>query len=167
MSSLLTVEDYNSVNTRYINEYYTLDTSKISDQEFENVLYDFCIVSHSIEDDEHTFTFEIYNSLWTGGYWFSKQNGDYINYDATFDDDNNTITFTTTESCVKLHLYLCSFATRSMFVRLEYIFEDLDMVIVTKKQLNTLHKFYYVSLKNGSRSYTNAQLIEGVLEWRS
>ena len=166
MSSVLTVEDYNTNIINNINEYYELDTSKISEQEFNGVLYDFVIVSHSINEDEHTFTFEIHNSLWCGGYWFSKSNGDYIDRDATW-DDNNTITFTTNQSSLKLHLYLCSYALEFNGIRLEYAFEDMDAIIITKKELKSIRRIYYTSLKDGSRNYTNIGLFEGVTEWHS
>ena len=166
MSSLLTLEDYNSVNTKYVNEYYTLDTSKISEQEFEMVLYDFVKVSHAINGNNHTFTFEIMNNLWTGGYWFNKINGDYINVDADSPNDT-TILFTTTESQVILNLYLCSFATRFQVTRLEYILLDRDVVIITKKDLGKIKRWNIKNLHDGSAGSTSYGLREGVWEWLS
>ena len=72
--SFLTVEDVNTVNLNHINEFHEIDTSKISLQEFENVLYDFVICNHTISGAEHTFTFEIHNSLWSRLYHVANAN---------------------------------------------------------------------------------------------
>ena len=102
--SLLTVEDVNTVNLNHINEFYELDTSKISEQEFNNVLYDFCIVSHEIQGNNHIFTFEIHNDLWRGGYYFTKSDGSYLDVNGNY--SNNVLTLITSENSVKLVLYL-------------------------------------------------------------
>ena len=78
MSSLLTVEDYNSVNANFIHEYYVLDTSNISLQSFENVSYDFTRVSYTA-GSLNRYVFEIHNSLWTKKFYCLDSNGNYIN----------------------------------------------------------------------------------------
>lgn len=162
----LTVEDINTIDINtVVNEYFVVDTGLIGTDEFLNVQYDFVKVSHTISGNQHVFTFEIDNSLWCGGYWFSKSNGDYIDMDATL--DNNIITFTTNQSSLKLHLYLCSYALEFYWIRLEYAFEDMDTIIITKKELGGTRRIYYTSLKDGSRKYTNIGLFEGVKEWHS
>lgn len=167
MTGFLTVEDINTIDINtFVNEYFVVDTSLIGTDEFSDVQYDFVKVSHTINENQHIFTFEIHNSLWCGGYWFSKSNGDYIDMDATW-DDNNTITFTTNQSSLKLHLYLCSYALEFEWIRLEYAFEDMDTIVITKKELRSTRRIYYASLKDGSRNYTDIELFEGVTVWHS
>lgn len=163
--SFLTLEDVNTANLDYINEYYELDTSKIGTEEFENVVFDFCVVSHSISGSEHTFTFDVYNTLWTGAYWLSKSNGTYINSDA--DVSSNTISFVTTESSVKLHLYLCSFAPEFTVMRLEYILKTNEPTIVSKNRISTLQGYVFKSLHDGTETTHNISLVEGVKTWHS
>lgn len=166
MTGFLTVEDINTIDINtFVNEYFVVDTSLIGTDEFSDVQYDFVKVSHTISENQHIFTFEIHNSLWCGGYYFTKSNGDYIDMDATL--DNNIITFTTNQSSLKLHLYLCSYALEFNWIRLEYAFEDMDTIIITKKELRSTRRIYYTSLKDGSRKYTNIGLFEGVKEWHS
>lgn len=168
MTGFLTVEDINTIDINtFVNEYFVVDTSLIGTDEFSNVQYDFVKVSHTISENQHIFTFEIHNSLWCGGYWFSKSNGDYIEMDATWDDNNNTITFTTNQSSLKLYLYLCSYALEFECIRLEYAFEDMDTIVITKKELGSTRRIYYASLKDGSRNYTDIELFEGVTVWHS
>lgn len=110
MSSLLTLEDYNSVSSQHINEFYELDTAKISLQEFENVLYDFVICNHSISGAEHTFTFEIHNTLWSRLYHVANANDvvfDYFDVDVSF--NNGILTVVTTDASIKLRLLLSSY----------------------------------------------------------
>ena len=76
--SFLTVEDINSVKLNYILEYYTLDTSKISMQLFNNVLYDFVIVSYKNDNYGKQYVFEIHNNLWAGGFYCLDKDGNYI-----------------------------------------------------------------------------------------
>ena len=108
--SFLTVEDVNTVNLNNINEFHEIDTSKISLQEFENVLYDFVICNHSISGGEHTFTFEIHNSLWSRLYHVANANDvvfDYFDVDVSF--NNGILTVVTTDASIKLRLLLSSY----------------------------------------------------------
>jgi len=75
MNDFLTVEDVNTANIPIINRLYKIDTSDISLDEFTNVLYDFCIISHEINNEtgKHKFTIEIHNSLWKGRYYIDNQ----------------------------------------------------------------------------------------------
>ena len=163
--SFLTLEDVNTANLDYINEYYELDTSKIATEEFENVVFDFCVVSHSISGSEHTFTFDVHNTLWTGAYWLSKSNGVYINSDANVID--NAISFVTTECSVKLHLYLCSFAAEFTPMRLEYILKTNEPTIVSKNRIGTLQGYVFKSLHDSTETTHNISLVEGVKTWLS
>ena len=104
--SFLTVEDVNTVNLNYINEFYKIDTSKISSQEFNNILYDFCIVSHSTNNNEHIFTFEVHNKLWCGYCRVLNAHGSTLD-DVTY--SNGVITVVSDTDSVKLILYLCSY----------------------------------------------------------
>ena len=146
MSNFLTVEDVNGANLNHVNDYYTLDTADISTSEFSNVKYDFIVVSHSINNDEHTFTFEIHNTLWNGFYWFEKGNGDYINSDGSYSD--NILTFTTTESSVKLNLYLCSFQPSFEFKRILLKLIDTDTTISTINQAGQLFQYSGMDLES-------------------
>ena len=132
--SFLTVEDVNSVNLNHINEYYELDTKKISEQEFSNVLYDFCIVSHTFNGSEHTFTFEVHNKLWQGKCYFRKSDGSLIHRTSTNNNYNNgVITLITEEPSVKLYLYLCSFATSFSYSMADLVtLDDHSTIIFTK-----------------------------------
>ena len=134
MSSLLTVDDYNSVNLNHINEYYEIDTKKISEQEFSNVLYDFCIVSHTFNGSEHTFTFGVHNKLWQGKCCFRKSDGSLIHRTSTNNNYNNgVITLITEEPSVKLYLYLCSFATSFSYSMADLVtLDDYSTIIFTK-----------------------------------
>ena len=105
----MTVEDYNS-NNDFINEFYQLDTSDIDTDEFNNVLYDFCIVSHSISGDTHTFTFEVVNSLWDGGYTVVKKNPPYL-VDFTAEYSDGIIFIETDEDSILLFLHLCDYTS--------------------------------------------------------
>ena len=153
MAGLLTVEDYNSVSLNPVNEYYMLDTSKISTGEFAGVLYDFCIVSHSINGSNHTFTFEVHNSLWSGKCYFRKHDGTII-YNRTNNPSfaNDIITLTTTESSVKLYLYLCSFAESFSFYPNDLlILDDLSTIVFTKADEGKSRTIYSRYLSDESR----------------
>lgn len=120
--SFLTVEDVNSTLIKYrdINIFHTINTRNISLDEFENVKYDFCNISHSISGENHTFEFIIVNSNWTGAYYFTNENGDYLDVDATFITNTNTIQLTTSEASVRLVLYCTSLANEFNFVRMTW-----------------------------------------------
>ena len=135
--SFLTVEDVNSVNLNHINEFYEINTSKISEQEFDSVLYDFSIVSHTITGGSHVFTFEIHNSLWTGGYYFTKNNGEYLDITANY--SNNQLSVTTNEPSICLVLYLCSFYTNKQIGKIEEIFLDDTIYVLNIDELVSRH----------------------------
>lgn len=133
MSGFLTVEDVNGANLKYVNEFYTLDTRDIGTGEFSNVKYDFVIVSHSINGDSHTFTLEIHNDLWRGGYVAPP------GFTCRYDSSTNTISVTSQYSYVKLYLvlrnYLDSFEFREVqFVPMEpVIYLSLNETNTTKE----------------------------------
>ena len=160
--NFLTVEDVNTVSLNHINEYYELNTGNISEQDFNSVLYDFIIVSHSISNDTHVFTFEINNSLWTGGYYFKKANGTYISAEGSYDAQNNTLTFTTTESSLILVLYLCSFAPSFNLVRLTQRLTSNNIIYITKNQESDDITIPYNVLTNNSQSGATVNLSPGL-----
>ena len=101
--SFLTVEDYNTANISLNNSFYELNTANIGTDEFDSVLYDFCVVSHEKWGNQHKFTIEIHNDLWCGGvYWF-------IAGTASFDSSTNTITIYNAFSTVRLFLVMCNY----------------------------------------------------------
>lgn len=160
--SFLTVEDINSVNLNHINEFHIIDTSKISEQEFDSVLYDFCIVSHEINGNNHIFTFEIHNSLWTGAYYFTKKDGTYLDFSADY--TTNKLEFTTSESSVCLNLYLCSFRTSFFVDRRTNIVHDENIFVVSKNELNSSKYLEYINLRDNSTYKKEIILREGVFE---
>lgn len=161
MNSVLTVEDINSVNFDYINKYYTLNTKYVSEQAFNNVVYDFVIVSHSISGSKHTFSFKIHNDLWCGGYYLTKQNGEYLDSDATYDSQNHTLTFVTNESSVKLVLYLCSFASSFTINKYNNVLDSVDILYLKVNEVNSKN-FNIKSLNDGSISTVSKNLSVGV-----
>ena len=160
--SLLTVEDVNSVNLNPINEFYEINTNKISAQEFDNVLYDFSIVSHSINGNTHVFTFEIHNDLWTGGYYFTKNNGEYLDISADYRD--NLLIVTTNESSIGLVLYLSNFYTNKQISKIEEIFLDEPVFVLNNDELTKTHEpLRMLNLKyNTTFSYAIGNVNQGV-----
>ena len=137
--TFLTVEDVNSVNLNHINEYYELDTSKISEQEFSGVLYDFCIVGHSINGSYHIFTLEVHNSLWKGGYYVEQAN-------VSYDSSTNTLTVVTNKSSIVFYLILSNYASFSLAKHLAVPFESF--MLITKKEIGTTKKVKYIDLQH-------------------
>ena len=160
--NFLTVEDVNTVSLNHINEYYELNTANISEQVFNGVLYDFIIVSHSISGDNHIFTFEIHNSLWTGGYYFKKGDGTYISNNGSYDAPNNTLTFTTTESSLKLVLYLCSFAPSFNLTRLTQRLTSSNIIYITKNLAGNNHNVSYTLLDTNTQGGVTIDLSPGL-----
>ncbi len=160
--TFLTVEDVNSVNLNHINEFYELDTSKISEQEFDGVLYDFSIVSHSINGNTHVFTFEIHNTLWSGGYYFTKNNGEYLDISADYRDD--LLIVITNEPSICLVLYLSSLYTNKQIGKIEEIFLDNAVYVINYDEFNKRHDpLRMINLKyNASFSYGIATINSGV-----
>ena len=111
---MITVEDFNSVFKEYgyTNIFHEIDTSLISaDYDYDDIQYDFCKVSRETTDvDEYTFQFNIVNAIWTGGYYFTDVNDEYLDITATWDSTNKILTVVTSEPTVKLYLYLTNLA---------------------------------------------------------
>jgi len=133
MTDFITVEDINSTLKKYgnVNTLHKIDTSKVGVDEFADVMYDFCIITHSISGDMHNFSFEVRNSLWCGGYYFTDANGDYLDINAS-GLNNRTISVSTEESEIILVLYLTNLYTVFDFKRLTWFSNDL----------NNFHSFY-------------------------
>ena len=112
--SFLTVEDINSVFKQYedINEMYVLDTSDIENGAY---YYDFITVVKTANNID----FIIDNVLWTGGYYFTDLEDNYISQDATYNSDDNILSLNTSID-VKLHIYLCGFALEFNVHRLKW-----------------------------------------------
>lgn len=162
---MLTLEDVNTINLDYVNEYCVIDTSKIGTDEFNNVLYDFCKISHSIDGDEHTFTFEVRNSLWDGGYYILDKNTNYINNNADYND--KTISFSTTNENIYLILYMCSFAPEFEFRQLTQVLgihsiDPVGMFEIYKNEINTNKQIPYTNLVDESIGRVSKRITEGV-----
>lgn len=91
---MITLEDINSLYHNYGTSliYHTIDTSKISQNAYDNVNYDFCICGHSINGNVHTFTFKVENKNWCRWYYILDNEGNLIENEATY--NNSTITLT-------------------------------------------------------------------------
>ena len=131
--SFLTVEDINStlIKYRHINIFHNIDTSKISLDEFSEVKYDFCKITHTISSGTHTFTFKIVNSIWTGAYYFTDINGNYLDVDGTYDTNSSTLTLSATEEAVILVLYCTNLTDAFNLVRLTWRPISLDSLLTT------------------------------------
>ena len=150
-SSFLTVEDINSFNASYVvEEVYCVDTSLISVDEFIDVFYDFVKVNHTINDNEHVFTFEIHNNLWDGKYHFVKVNEKPItgSYSVV---DVNTLKIITSEESVKLYLFMSSLVkSRKKINHSKYIKNPVK--IITKKDIGTNYPFSYCNWDSNGRN---------------
>lgn len=117
---MITLEDVNGVNCTPFNTLYTLDTADIGTGEFSDVKLDFCIVSHSISGSNHTFTFKIVNDSWTGGFLFVNSSNNFVSNKDSYNSSTNTITFTYTESSIKLKLLLSNYFPEFSYAMCHY-----------------------------------------------
>ena len=150
--SFLTVEDVNTVNLDYVNEFYKLDTSKISSQEFNNILYDFCIVSHSTNNDEHVFTFEVHNKLWCGYCRVLNSHGSTL-IDVTYSD--GVITAISDTDSVKLILYLCSYVDFH-FRSIVFDIPNISFLAINKNEIDSYKEIPIIN-------YTGETSVESIL----
>lgn len=137
MTGFLTVEDVNSVLHEYgdVNEMYMLDTSLLGDISYAT--YDFVKVTKT----DNAFVFEVDNSLWCGGYFFTDSNDDYLDVDATYDSEENTLTLATNDD-VHLYLYLCGFAPEFEVNRLTWC------PLISENPLHNFVSFHDPSMQN-------------------
>lgn len=134
---MLTVEDVNSVNSEPINEFYRLNTADIGTDEFTNVLYDFIVCNHNIGiDSYHTFTFQIVNTLWNGGYAVCDANNMTLEPDVRYDSSTKTITIVTTESSINLYLILCSYDSNVNFMICRTV-PSSPVLMIAKNEVGT------------------------------
>ena len=138
---MITVEDFNSVFKEYGSSsiFHCIDTSLISiDSDFSDVTYDFSIVDRETTSvDEYTFQFKIINDIWTGGYYFTDINDEYLDISATWDSNNKILTVVTSEPAVKLYLYLSNLAFTSNewgFNLEQLVWRPIDL---TNRNINT------------------------------
>lgn len=149
--SFITVETYNTcLHKRHdVNILHTIDTSLIGTYEFEDVVYDFTIIEHTISGSNHTFNFEIINVNWKGKYYILDSDGEFLDVTATYDSTTKTLSVTTTEDSIQLVLYCTQIIANSHFelLRLEWIPENLEAVPCGPHIKHI--KLYYVEL-NGT-----------------
>ena len=138
--SFLTLEDVNSSLIKYapINIFHKINTKDIDIDEFSNVKYDFCDITHIINGNEHTFKFTIVNSNWTGAYYFTDENGNYLDYSASYDSNTGVLSFTTSLSSVILVLYCTNLANSFDFVRLTWRPLILNPIITSSIEENNV-----------------------------
>ena len=149
MTGFLTVEDVNSVLKKYgnNNQYYELDTSTISTDEF-NCTYDFIRASHVVDGSDHVFNFEIVNRLWTGGYYFKDSEGNYLDIGGTYSD--GVLSVTTSSNNITLVLYLTNSCPSFELNRLDFIILDEKIVSFSKTSFlsNFLMHFKKINANN-------------------
>ena len=144
MSSLLTLEDYNSVNSSYITDYHEIDTANISLQEFENVLYDFCIISHhDLGEGYHEFIIEVHNDLWKGRYYAKRVNASY---------SGNVLTVVTDSNRLVIYLMLNNYSDFHMAKSERYPLENYETL--RKNEIGKSKKVKLIDFKN------NKQIVE-------
>ena len=152
MNDFLTVEDVNGILLNYskVNQFYEVNTSLIfENEEFSDSYYDFVKVTHTIEYGGdfplHTFSFEIFNDLWCGGYYFTDIGGNYLPVDATFED--NVLTVSIEEySDIILVLYLNNLFTEFSFERLLFkpTVTGANMFFTQLNELNQQMTLYHM-----------------------
>lgn len=141
--TFLTLEDINSINFNHINKFHEIDTSKISLEEFSNVQYDFCIVSHTISGSEHTFEFAVFNDLWSLMYHVADKNNHIFQYfDADISLNDNIITIVTSENSIKLRLLMSSYYKEEGMKRTVYV--PTNSVINVKRNERLIPKLVEV-----------------------
>lgn len=160
---MITVEDVNSCLNRYgvHGSYHEIDTIKIGLNAYEDVKYDFVICGHSISGNNHTFTFKVQNTGWTGKYYLLDSDGCYINSNATYNSSTGVLSYTTTETSVILVLYCNNLATFSVS-RLTNKLIDNSALVVDYDSIGESKSIQYVDLETGEISTTNITLAEGV-----
>lgn len=136
--TFLTVEDFNTAILTHINEYYLVDTSKIDNGEYENILYDFCRVSHTTQEDMHLFRFEVYNDLWKGKCIAYGFDGEYY-YLVTehMSYENGVITVISPHPVIKLFLYLCSYQPEFHFYNSNDWVPAIPYLAIQKNEIGT------------------------------
>lgn len=122
---MITVEDFNSVLQEYggSNIYHCIDTSLISeDYDYDGIKYDFCEVERETTDtDEYTFKVKVVNGAWTGGYWITDNNDEWLDVTGSYNSNIGVITIITNEPSIKLFLYIHNIAFSFKFERLSWI----------------------------------------------
>ena len=124
MTNFLTVEDINSILAKYgdVSTLHSINTSLI-DGDIVDVMYDFCIINRTESNGQYTFTFDVSNILWCGGYYFTDTDGQYLELDGTI--NGNVITVTTNKQDLILVVYLTNLYTTFQFERLTWKSSDL------------------------------------------
>ena len=151
---MITVEDFNSVLYEYggSNVYHCIDTSLISeDYDYDGIKYDFCEVERETTDeDEYTFKIKVVNGAWTGGYWLTDSDGNYIS-DATVSFSSGVLTIITDQPTIKLYLYLCNVAHSFQLERLSYIIlNNKTQGIASNRRATLQNPFLHFKLLDGS-----------------
>lgn len=161
---MITVEDVNSCLNRYgvHGSYHEIDTNEIGQNAYADVKYDFVICGHTISGDNHTFTFKVSNSAWTGGYYFLDAEGCYINSNASYNSSTEVLSLTTSNSSVVLVLYLHNLASSFSFVRLTNKLFDDSALLVDYGDVGDSKSITYVDLTTGETSTTTITLSEGL-----
>ena len=136
---MFTVEDVNSVVLEdKVNGYHVVDTSLRGSRGV--VVVDFV----KVRKVSGGFSFEVVSSLWTGGFYLTKLNGDYISLSSNdYSFTGGVLSVTTGESDVVLVLYLSSFYSsfnlQYLNCRLESLCSVVDAVSVGTDDFSSLN----------------------------
>ena len=133
------MEDVNSVliNDR-VNDFHSLDTSLRSG--LDSVLLDFVRVRKTVSG----FSFDVDNSLWTGGFYLTTAAGEYISLTSSdYSYSDGVLSVDTSESDVVLVLYCSSFysvfSLQYLNCCLESLFSVVNNVSVTTDDFISLN----------------------------
>lgn len=152
MDSFLTLEDINTVNIVYpVDTVHAIDMNLINTMyDFEDVYYDFVKISHRFEDNQHKFTFKIYNELWTGGFYFVDYNEVAITDGYEYLGDN-TLEIVTNSPDIKLYLFMSSLKQEKDIGTLTFVVKD-PIRVITRRELGTTQEFESFWWTNHGRS---------------
>ena len=164
MNDFLTVEDINTINVNNIvNEMYCIDTKLLGFDEYNDVQYDFVKISHSIINDEHKFTFEIHDKIWSREYCFV--NDDETAFQGDHGYSNNKLYCVTPQSSIKLYIPLSDLVKSTEIRQTNICLDDNYIKIISKNEIGNSFKFN-VSLWQPTgkiTGYWNVTAKEGVV----
>lgn len=144
MTGFLTIEDANTANLDLINEFYLVDTSVFTDATYSNQMYDFIKISKSKSGDTRTYDLKIQNNLWTGGFYCTDSDNEYLS-DITYNYDSTTeiLSISCEYDDIKVFLYLCDFADSFNLDLMSLKFEEDMRMIPSPYYLNHRIAFQY------------------------
>ena len=167
MTDFLTVEDINTIDINtFVNEYFVIDTSLISTDEFSEVQYDFIKVSHTISKGEHKFIFEVSNSLWKGQYYALDSDGSIIKNTDVRDTKRQLTVYAGASDKVVVGLYLSEIGKWNIGgerVNIIPLFdENKGLYIIYKNEVGKIVSIEKQNVGTGEKSTQSVEIKEGV-----